>query len=496
MRETEPSPPFCATAAETIRRRTGLTFNQVRRGALEAGLVRAMRRAGTPDSQAYLARLETDDELLDDLVSEITIGETYFFRDPQQFEVIRDHLLPDILTRRPPPHPVRVWSAGCASGEEPYTMAILAHELGIGDQVRILGSDLSRAALGRARQARYTPWSLRGVPAGTVERHFERAGAGDTWVLRPGIRQLVEFGYLNLATDAYPSLRSGIWGMDLIVCRNVLIYLDGATIDGVVHRLLATLADDGWLVLGASDPPLADYAPCEVVITDAGLAYRRLRGGRTHHWYPAAEVRPKVAEWTPVSVPVAQPDSGAPPPPAPEPAPAEASDTPVDVEEAFQAYARLDYDRASDVARQIVAQPGAAPDVWVLLVRAAANRGDLETAGRECMAGLEQHPMCAELVYLHGLLLAEGGRLKEAAVAFRRALYLDRALAVAHLTLGRVLSQLGDRDGARRALRNADRVLSRAPAEEPITAGDGERAGRLAEMARVHLALLDQPAGP
>jgi chemotaxis protein methyltransferase CheR len=153
----------------------------------------------------------------------------------------------------------------------------------------------------------------------------------------------------------------------------------------------------------------------------------------------------------------------------------------------------MEYDRAGHLAGQIAARPGAAAEVWALLVRAAGNRGDLEAAGRACAAGLERHPTCAELVYLHGLLLAQGGRIRDAAGALRRALYLDRALAVAHLTLGRVLSQLGDGEGARRALRNAHRVLSRAPADAPVPAADGEQAGRLAEMARVQLALLDQP---
>jgi chemotaxis protein methyltransferase CheR len=493
MTTLEPSPSFVAAAAEAVRGRTGLIFTDARRGAFEAGLLRAVKRAGSADQQAYLAGLGTDDDLLDDLVSEITIGETYFFRDPQQFEVIRHQLFADLLTRRPSPQPIRVWSAGCASGEEPYTLAILAHELGVGDRVHIVGTDLCRTALRRARVAQYTPWSLRGVPPATVERYFERLGAGGTRTPLPAIRQAVEFDYLNLASDVYPSLRSGIWGMDLVLCRNVLIYLDGATIARVAHRLLGCLAEDGWLVLGAADPPLADYAPCEVEITSAGLAYRRPSHRTRHRWLPPAPLSPRPVTGA-IPAPVAAPPAPEPPElPASPPAPALPADTDVDLGEALQAYARMEYDRAGHLAAQLAARPGAATEVWALLVRAAGNRGDLEAAGRACAAGLERHPTSAELVYLHGLLLAQGGHVREAAGALRRALYLDRALAVAHLTLGRVLTQLGDGEGGRRALRNAHRVLSRAPADAPVPAADGERAGRLAEMARVQLALLDQP---
>ncbi|MBI4420968.1 MAG: protein-glutamate O-methyltransferase CheR, partial [Gemmatimonadetes bacterium] len=429
-----PSADFFEAAAGFIRQHTGLVFGDSRRAALEAALVKAMRLARVTDPELYLARLGSEPSLLDELVAEITVGETYFFRDPQQFVVIRDRLLPELLRGRSASTPVRVWSAGCASGEEPYTLAILASELGVGDTVRILGTDLSRPALGRARLARYTRWSLRGVPAETVERYFEPAG--DQFVLRPDIRNVVEFGYLNLAVDAYPSLRSGVWGMDLILCRNVLIYLDTETIALVARHLLATLTRDGWLVLGASDPPLADVVPCEVVITDTGLAYRRPRSGRKDH--PGGEVsRPPPPVESPP--PVGPPPSVEPQPPieperpfveprpaALEPVARRAADPRLTMEGALQAYARWDYDRAGELAGRVAAQPDSTVHAWVLLVRSAGNRGDLVTAGRACIAGLERHPECVELTYLQGLLLAEGGHLSAAENAFRRALYLDR----------------------------------------------------------------------
>lgn len=477
-------------AAELLSRRTGLVFPEPRRRALADGMGKALGRAGEVD--AYLTRLATETALFDELVAQVTVGETYFFREPEQIATLRDRLLPDLglhLRGRP----LRVWSAGCASGEEPYTVAILALEAGLGARVHILATDLSRAALARAQRARYTRWSLRATPDEARARYF-RESQGE-FELLPAVRELVEFGYHNLAADAYPSLCNGIWGMDLILCRNVLIYLDAATIARVAQQLLATLTPDGWLVLGASDPPLADFAPCDVVITDAGLLYRRRRRGLSESrcrdldwrrlpsppWKPVAEPTPEpVVPETRAAAPVIPP----------------ASDPPPDPQEAMQAYLGGDYQRASFLASQVTGRPDAPADMWVLLVRAAANRGELEAAGKACMAGLERHPTCAELLYLHGLLLAQGGHLNQAVTALRGALYLDRALAVAHLTLGQILARLGERDVARRTLRNASRVLSRMPAAETVPGGDGECAGRLAEMARVHLALLSEPVGP
>jgi chemotaxis protein methyltransferase CheR len=127
-------------------------------------------------------------------------------------------------------------------------------------------------------------------------------------------------------------------------------------------------------------------------------------------------------------------------------------------------------------------------------VRALANRGELKAAGQACAAALDSHRTSAELTYLHAVLLSEAGHPGEAAEAARRALYLDRGLVVAHMTLGGVLARLGDADGARRALRNAQRLLADMAPEQIVPASDQESAGRLAEMARLQLQLLSGAA--
>lgn len=266
------SAQFFETAQAFVRRRTGLVFGVARRSAFEAGVVRAMHRARLTDPEGYLARLRADPTLLDDLVGEITVGETYFFREPDQFAVIRDQVIPGLLSRWPRHGPLRIWSAGCATGEEPYTVAILLREQGLSGAAHIVATDVSRKALAAARRGRYTRWSLRGVSDHIARTYFERVA--ERFELVPPVRDTVEFRYLNLAEDVYPSLPTGIWAMDLILCRNVLIYFDAATVARVARRLIESLSDDGWLLLGASDPSLGELVPCSVAVTAAGLAYR------------------------------------------------------------------------------------------------------------------------------------------------------------------------------------------------------------------------------
>jgi chemotaxis protein methyltransferase CheR len=442
-----PGRDFLERAQAVLQRRTGLIFSAARRPDLERGLRAAMERMRAPDPESYLARLEAEAQPLDDLVADITVGETYFFREPEQFAVIRETILPDVTARRAA-GPLRIWSAGCATGEEPYSVAILLRELGHQGEAHILGTDISRAALGRARRGQYTRWSFRGVPADRVAPYF--AQRGNEFALDPAIRAGVDFGYLNLAEDAYPSLATGAWGMDLILCRNVLIYLDAASVARVARRLLDSLAEGGWLLLGASDPLLGHLVPCEVVVTRAGLAYRRAgEGGRAQ-----TTVERGQEEGT------RRAEQG------------QDEDTPGQP---------LAPEVAQDTAREAA-----------MLVRALANRGDLGAAGRACVAALERHRMAAELAYLHAVLLAEGGRPAESAEAARRAIYLDRHLVVAHVTLGTALNRLGDAAAARRSFRNAAELLTAMPADAPVPASDGEPAARLAEMVRLQLGLLGE----
>jgi chemotaxis protein methyltransferase CheR len=494
------SPGFVEAAGEWVRRRTGLVFPESRRCAFEAGLLRALRRAGLAEDTASLASLDADPAFLDDLVGEITVGETYFFREPQQFSVIRNIVVPSLLAHRPPDQALRIWSAGCATGEESYSLAILMRELGLETAAHIVATDLSRAALAAARRASYTQWSLRGASEEMLRSYFRRVGP--RFELAPDLRAAVEFGYLNLASDSYPSLAAGIWGMDLILCRNVLIYFDLETIARVATRLFDSLSDRGWLLLGASDPSLGELIPCEVEITESGLAYRRRRPDDAGARAQGPDGWPRTAARE--ALPRPPEEEMEPPSLQPEPPLLEKHDPPGTAAEqeiasgfaeAALAYALGDHGRATRMAEGCLQLDQDDPAIWALLVRALINRGGLEAAGRRCLAGLERHHSSAELHYLHATLLAEARHYREAAAAARRALYLDRRMVAAHLALGTALARLEDLDGARRAFRNAADLLAGLAPEEVVPASDGEQAGRLGEMVKAQLRLLETGTG-
>jgi chemotaxis protein methyltransferase CheR len=476
-----------------IHEGTGLVFPAYRQAELQQALERALPKDPDPDRLRRL--LQSDGDAREALVAELTVGETYFLRDENQFALVRQ-LLPELAATRSP-LPVRVWCAGCASGEEPYSVAILAEQLGLGDRVTVLGTDLSRARLAQARRAIYRPWSMRGVDPAVTDRFFDARGS--SFHLRPHIRDRVEFRYLNLAEDRFPSLTAGIWGMDLVLCRNVLIYFDRPTIERVARRLVDTLGEDGWLLLGASDPPIGDLIDVDVALTRHGLAYRQPRGGTST---PAALAPPASDADV---IPIVEPTAGhtdALPETAEDVLAAPAAPTSsVDVaardraasvppDELEAAYAARAYDRAEAIARQMLERDPSEPRLWIVLIRALANRGCLADAAKSADAALERHRDSAELLYLHAVLLSQSARHAEAAAAARRALYLERDLIVAHVALGNARGRLGDAEGAARAFRNADALLARLPVDAAVPAADGQPVQRLRQIVRTQLTLL------
>jgi len=185
------------------------------------------------------------------LAIHLTVGETYFFRDPASFDALASQVLPELIAaRRAAGRRLRVWSAGCASGEEAYSLAIVLARL-IPDldrwDVQVLGTDIHPGRLAIAAQGLYEDWSFRGLSAAAPDEYFERQADGRLQV-RPALRRLVSFGYLNLAEAPVPGQLDG---MDLVLCRHVLMYFAPACIERVLRRMHHTLAADGWLALAS-----------------------------------------------------------------------------------------------------------------------------------------------------------------------------------------------------------------------------------------------------
>jgi chemotaxis protein methyltransferase CheR len=453
--------------AKVVAERTGLASSGVLAPRMLAAIERFALRRGIVQAAALGRLLDADAEAFDALIADVTVGETYFWRDQAQLELIGRTLLPELAAREGPEHVVRVWSAGCATGEEAYSMAVLLLEAGLAPRAHVLGTDVSRNALRIAERAVYRDWSFRDGGARVRALYARPFGGGHRLV--DEVRALTSFRYLNLNVDPYPSIASGVFGLDCILCRNVLIYFAPATVAAVAARLAEALAPGGWLVTAGSDPPLTGVAALEPVVTEAGVLYRRRPAEGCHPLPTAAAMATATIERATAAAASLAAATGAATPLVnerePEPGPeAPLADAPAAAKE-----------------RALAAR--------IAAVRSLANR-DPALAERECHAALGEHPHSTELLYVHAAILMELGRDAAALQALRALLFLDRKQAAAHLTMASVLRRLGRRDDARRSLRNAAELLEAMPPDAPVPLAEPELAGRLAVAAAAELAML------
>ncbi|HEY0857674.1 MAG TPA: CheR family methyltransferase [Albitalea sp.] len=220
------------------------------------------------------------------LARQLSVGETYFFREPAAFDLLEHELLPALVAeRRRSTRRLRLWSAGCCTGEEAYSLAIVLRRLipDIADwDVAIVGTDIHPGFLAAARAGVYGDWSFRGVPAALRETCFRPCGAARHAVL-PELRRLTRFRFGNLAQDEVPGA-----GFDLVLCRHVLMYFDARKAQQAIGRLQAALGDGGWLLLGATESTAADHPSLQA------LRF----GDTTIHCKRAAGAAPEVAKRT------------------------------------------------------------------------------------------------------------------------------------------------------------------------------------------------------
>jgi len=232
-----------------VKQARGFDFAGYKRSSIERRVAKRMAEVGVESYDDYTDYLELHPEEFASLFNSILINVTSFFRDPQTWEYLASEALPELLQTRPPDSPLRVWSAGCASGEEAYTLAmVLARVLGddaFQQRVKIYATDVDEEALEQARTGAYLPKDLEGVPGDALDRFFERTDQRS--VFRRDLRRCVIFGRNDLVHDA-PISR-----IDLLVCRNTLMYFTAEAQGQILRRFRFALSDDGVLLLGKSE---------------------------------------------------------------------------------------------------------------------------------------------------------------------------------------------------------------------------------------------------
>lgn len=268
MTGQSPDSAVLESISRIMAERTGLKQTPDVTGRLPDVVAVRMAALDIPSPSIYLSRLTgaSSGEELRRLTALLAVGETHFFRDRAQFNLLENVILPRLMKNAGPRRSLRILSAGCSTGEEPYSIAMLVDEVlrnHPGWEISILGVDIDEEAIRKAQVGVYTDWSFRGTDPALRERYFRKRADG--WELDERIRRMVTFRAMNLVADEYPSSASGVHDIDLAVCRNVFIYFHHGSVERVFKKLALSLSAGGYLVTGHAET---------LGVTAPGLAVR------------------------------------------------------------------------------------------------------------------------------------------------------------------------------------------------------------------------------
>jgi chemotaxis protein methyltransferase CheR len=442
-----------------LSKAAGLVFDQARRDSMAYSVAERLRCTGVPSVRAYLGRLDDPTER-QALLDEVTIQETHFFRNPPQIRALRQSVLPELIReaetrgiRR-----LRVWSAGCSTGEEPYTIAMLLRELipaKAGWDVKVLATDVSQRALAAARVGRYGARAVQMADPEDLSRWFLLNAEHAAYEVREEVRELVEFRHHNLVTDPIPAQPGDF---DLVLCRNVTIYFGRETTRDLVGRFHTSLREGGYLFLGHSETLWQVSEEFRLVALGAGdsaaFVYRQQPPDRQPDRRTVLPDRRTSDDGPPLLGPERRLGSRRGPRP---------------VEERRRS--------------RLVTQPAPTRDLGGE-ARTALAEGRYDDAARLATEAALQNPMDARAHYLRGAALADLGRDTEALVALRKAVYLSPEDGFAHFQLASALGRLGDVPAARREYAAAAETLGRRPEDALAPELGGRSVHELAELCR------------
>ncbi len=518
-------PPSLDLLGQHVAQKMGLNFSVGRRKDLWRAVSNLADEQGHSNVHACIERLlasPLSDRQLEELAAHLTVGETYFFRETRTLDAFKNEVLPDLLKQNAGRgRRLRIWSAGCSSGEEPYTLAIFLHDAvpdsGLWD-IRIHGTDINPHVLEKARQGIYTEWSFRATPEALRRRCFQKQG-NNRYALDVRFKKRVTFSQYNLASDHDPPFLHEDGPLDVIFCRNVMIYFMPQTIRLLIQRFHRCLNEGGWLVVAPSETSVLLDSDFTATYFPGATLYRKSRKKLVHKGETSKDAK------EPFSLPIhhgrsrqasprgdlhafaktevtfeKKPFSAKPhiqaEPLFPNASPSGRKMSPDGEPEQLYEDALAHYRRGRHAEAEARLQEffqtriscslktDQEAGACLLTARIQANRGCPDQALQWCEKALNIHKTDPAAFFLQAMILQELGRFKDAAGALRKSLYLDSRFVAAHYALGILALRGGKMMDARRHLRNAVELLDATPLETVLPEMDGTTAGELRKTIR------------
>ncbi len=474
--------------SEFIASNLALNFPKERWTDLERNIVSASNEFGYKEVEGFIQRIMSSPlthEHIEILTAHLTNNETYFWREHKTFEVLEQKILPELIQLRKEEKRIRIWSAGCSTGEEPYSIAIALNRSipNIKDwNITILATDISPRILRKATTGIYSQWSFRNSPQWLKENYFLPIEK-NKFELIPRIKDIVKFEYLNLADDVFPSPINNTNAMDIIFCRNVLMYFTQDRFRQVSRGLYNSLVQGGYFVVSASELSTQNFPEFKPVNVPGMVIYQKT-SKKIKDRYKLTFVDPPP-EPIPFQIP-----------PKPfhtiewmNPQPTEIENEIANLEEipkqivpvyeeTLNAYSQGDYAEVIDKLQN----DEQTVEEQILLIRAFANQGNLIDALKVCEKTITANKLDPRLYYLYAIILQENNQLNEAVASLKRAIYLDTNFVLSYYALGNIYQRLGDLKNSKKCYEIVLAILNKCGQEEILFESEGLTAGRFKEI--------------
>ncbi len=466
-----------------------LHFPKERWDDLERNIATAAKEFGYKDVGKFIQYIISSPltrEHVEILAANLTVSETYFWREPQTFEALEKIIIPGLIkNRRKGEKRIRIWSAGCSTGEEPYSIAIALHRLipDIKDwNISILATDINPRILYKATTGEYGQWSFRSPPQWLKEKYFIPK-SNNRWEIIPEIKHMVKYEYLNLAEDIYPSSLNNTNAMDIIYCRNVLMYFTKDRFRQVVKGLYNSLTQGGYLVVSASELSIRNFPDFMPINLPGMVIYQKTsKKTKDRYKYTKAVTSPEPVLFQIQAEPGNTVENIISQPREIKHEVLTTKEIPEHnysiFEESLKLYSQGNY---TDVINKLQ-KDDQTTEGYILLIRAFANQGKLTEAIKICEKAIAVNKIDPRIHYLYATILQENNQPDEAVISLKHAIYLDSDFVLSYYSLGNIYQQLGNAKNAKKYYDIVLSILNKCSNEDILFESEGLTVGRFREI--------------
>lgn len=483
---------YLSAISNQIINKFGLNFQSNQFEDLERRIRLVANDLKIDDNLASIAYWLQNNELsnteLNILSSHLTINETYFFRETQSLELLIQQIIPELVSKRKGKfEEIRIWSAGCSSGEEPYTIAMIIKEFfpELSDwNITILATDISPVVIQKALQGEYTEWSFRETKENIKNKYFTHSGK--IWKINSDIKKMITFSYLNLSKNSYPSSATNTENMDVIFCRNVLMYFTPQLIKDISKRFYNSIVEDGWLITSQVELNDEYFSDFKRVLYNKGIFYQKTMlkdevakpfiskplETKTVQKVKNTVSKPKELIKIRQNISVKRENS--------EPKQLKIQNFSIkEIEYLFQIY---EYQKCINACLQLIEKGNLDNNLFILLIKSYANSGNYDEGEKKLKKLLTNSNVTPEIYYLYASFLYENNNHIEAELILKKIIYLNHKHILSHLMLAELHQKNEKKHLALKHYQTVINMLEYYKTDEILPESDGMTVGRIKEL--------------